>query len=213
MNRKSLLLIFIGSICFWIPALAEKLGDAGIQLTGVNIEEDWPADSLLDLGTMNCSGGELTWIDPVTPICAASGQLHFRNLTGYACDDSDDPRFSGIGMFEANGNLDANYTGPVWGTWMIVPSLDCDLLDLIDPPVYWKGTWQGQRSLFCGGGPCMFIGDLKLVGKGHGGDIHGIHFKGNELITTFTPMPVPWELIPGFPVDGPEAVITAIIKE
>ena len=96
---------------------------------------------------------------------------------------------------------------------MVVPSADCDADDLIDPEVYWKGTWKGRRSMFCDGGQCAWIGNLKLVGKGHGGDIEGIHFKGTEVITTFTPLPVPWELIPGFTVGGPEGVITGTIKE
>ena len=117
-------------------------------------------------------------------------------------------------MATANGNLDVDYTGPVWGTWMIVPSTGCDPDDLIvDPPVYWKGKWQGERSRYCVGVSCTWIGDLNLVGKGYGGNIDGIHLEGTEKITTFTPLPVPWELIPGFPLDGPEGVITATINE
>ena len=213
MNWKTILSIFIASLCFVLPASADKPGHTGVHRTEVNITEDWPADSLLDTGTMNCPGGELEWIDPVTPFCPASGRVHFRNLTGYACYESSDPRFTGVGLYMANGNLDADYTGPVWGTWMVVPFAACDPAFLIDPPVYWKGTWRGKRSLVCDSGPCMYIGNLKLVGKGYGGDIQGIHYKGNEVITTFTPLPIPWELIPGFPADGPEGVITAVIKE
>ena len=89
-------------------------------------------------------------------------------------------------MFVVNGNLDADYTGPVWGTYLIVPSPDCNPDDLLDPAVYWKGTWRGQRSVTCDVASCMWIGNLKLVSKGYGGDIDGIHFKGTETITTFT---------------------------
>ena len=152
-------------------------------------------------------------LDPVTPVCAATGRVHFRKMAWWACFASDDPRLSGIGIATANGNFDANYTGPVGGTWMIVPSADCNPTDLIDPPAYWKGTWQGQRSQYCEGNFCHWIGDLDLVGKGYGGSIDGIHFKGNELITTYTPLPVPWEFIPGFPATGPEGFITATIRE
>ena len=152
-------------------------------------------------------------LDPVTPVCAATGRVHFRDIAWWTCYASDDPRLTGVGMATASGNFDADYTGPVWGTWMIVPSSGCDPIDLIDPSVYWEGTWQGQRSQYCAGGACYWIGDLNLVGKGYGGTIDGIHFKGNELITTYTPLPVPWEFIPGFPVTGPEGIITATIKE
>ena len=34
-----------------------------------------------------------------------------------------------------------------------------------------------------------------------------------EVITTFTLLPVSWELIPGFPVGGPEGTVTGVIME
>ena len=104
---------------------------------------------------------------------------------------------------------------------MIVPNLGCNPLVPVDPalfddpPVYWKGTWHGQRSRYCEDMQCLWIGDLYLVGKGYGGDIDGIHLKGNETLTTYTPFPVAWELLPpdlGLP-GGPEGIITAKIKE
>ena len=52
-----------------------------------------------------------------------------------------------------------------------------------------------------------------MVDKGRGGNLEGLHFKGKEVITTFTPLPIPWELIPGFPFTGPEGVITGTIKK
>ena len=162
---------------------------------------------------MTCPGGDIVMLNPVTPICATTGRVHLRDMALWACYASADPRLSGVGKATVNGNLNADYTGPVWGTWMIVPSPGCDPIDLIDPPVYWKGTWQGQRLQYCADGSCVWIGDLNLVGKGIGGDIDGIHFKGTEVITTFTPLPVPWEFIPGLPETGPEGIITGTIKE
>ena len=198
-----------------IPCLlsAEKPTDTGVNLTEVIIFDDWPAAPPLSEGTMKCPGGEIVMQNPVTPVCAATGRVHLRDMALWACYDSTDPRLSGVGMATVNANLEADYTGPVWGTWMIVPSLGCDPIDLIDPPAYWKGSWQGQRTWYCADGQCAWIGDLKLVGKGYGGDIDGIHFTGDELITTYTPLPVPWEFIPGFPATGPEGIITATIKE
>jgi hypothetical protein len=166
---------------------------------------------------MTCPGGELEMVDPVTPFCAASGQVHLRDLTFWTCFTSADPRMNGVGMFTINGNFDSAYTGPVWGKWTTVPSQRCDPTDLIDPSVYWEGTWQGQRSQYfdsVSGFP-FWIGDLNVVGKGHGGNIDGLHLKGTELATTFTPLPVPWEFLPpslGLPV-GPEGILTGTIKE
>ncbi len=211
-------------IRLWFPVLvvivlvAPLALQAGVNRTRVVIADDWPVDSMLDMGTLACPGGELVWADPVTPICPGSGRLHLRRVTGYGCytamsGDSVEPRLSGVGMFVVNGNLDDTYSGPVWGTWMVVPSAGCDPNDLVDPEVYWKGTWQGRRSRFCDNGQCVWIGNLKLVGKGRGEGIQGIHFKGSEIITTYTPLPIPWELIPGFPVTGPEGVITGVIKK
>ena len=208
----------------WAPAivtiallLCQPLA-AGVQRLEVTVADDWPADAFLDMGKLWCSGAELSWTDPVTPVCPGSGQLHLRRVVGYGCYTATsggviEPRLSGVGMFVVNGNLDMTYSGPVWGTWMVVPSAGCDPADLMEPAVYWKGTWQGQRSVFCDSGACTWIGNLKLVGKGRGGDIEGIHLKGTEVITTFTPLPIPWELIPGFPFTGPEGVINAILKE
>lgn len=198
-------------------ALAPLALDAGVQRTEVTILDDWPADSLIDMGTISCPGGEIEWVNPVTPVCPGSGRIHLRQIVGYGCysaltGGSLGTQLSGVGLFVINGNLDADYSGRVWGTWMIVPSDDCDPADLIDPPSYWEGTWRGRRSAFCAG-DCLWIGNLKLVGKGRGGDIDGHHFKGTEVITTFTPLPVPWELIPGFPLTGPEGVVAATIKD
>jgi hypothetical protein len=213
MDVKTLLVITIGLLCLSCPALADKPADAGVQRTDVVILDDWPGAPPISAGTIECPGGELEMLNEVTPICAATGRVHLRNITLWSCMTSDDPRVSGVGMFTVNGNLDSAYTGPVWGKWTVVPSQSCDPMDLIDPPVFWQGNWQGQRSQYCDSGPCYWIGDLKVVGKGHGGDIDGLHFKGNEVITTYTPLPIPWEFIPGFPLTGPEGILTATIKE
>lgn len=216
-------------VCRWVLliAIATVLTsyplDAGVLRTEVTITDDWPADSFLDMGTISCPGGEIVWLDPATPVCPGSGRIHLRRVMGYGCYDATseglpEPRLSGVGYFLVNGNLRADYSGRVWGRWVVVPSDGCDKNDLVDPLVYWKGTWQGRRSMSCDGGLCTWVGDLKLVGKGHGGAIEGIHFKGTETIITFTPMPIPWELIgicgpnPLVPC-GPEGEITATIKE
>jgi len=217
MRWKILLIVTISVLCV-SPAILAKDHFRPVR-TGVMIFEDWPADAILDMGSIHCPGGEIQWLDPVTPVCDGSGRIHLRKVAGYGCYYAETaagafvPQLSGVGKYVVNGNLDSNYTGPVWGTYMIVPSFDCNPADLENPDVYWKGTWRGRRSVTCGIDSCTWVGHLKLVGKGHGGAIDGMHFKGTEMITTFTPLPVPWELIPGFPVTGPEGIGMGVIKE
>ena len=55
---------------------------AGVQRTEVVIADDWPADSLIDPGTITCPGGELGWLDPVTPVCPGSGRFTFGIFWG-----------------------------------------------------------------------------------------------------------------------------------
>ena len=126
MNWNVLIIIAIAAFCFSPPAFCK--GDPGVQRTDVIIFEDWPADSMLDMGTISCPGGEIQWIDQVTPVCPGSGRIHLRKMAGFGCYDAEtsaglpEPRLSGVGLFVVNGNLEANYTGHVWGTFLIVPS-------------------------------------------------------------------------------------------
>lgn len=222
MHMKILLLIIIGVFYAWTPVLADKPADRGAQFTNVIIYDDFVGAPPLSEGTIKCPGGELVWLNPVTPFCAATGRIHIRKGTIASCVESpDDSRLTGIAAITVNANLDADYAGPVWGTWMIVPYIGCDPMVPVDPElfsdsrVYWKGIWHGWRSKYCLDNECWWIGDLDLVGKGYGGEIDGIHFKGNEMLTTFTPFPVAWEFLPpalGLP-GGPEGIITATIKE
>lgn len=217
MNWKFFLIIMLSIGIF--PCETLTAGDHGNLRTEVMMIDDWPADALIGMGGMKCPSGELEWINEVTPVCPSSGRIHMRKMTNYTCyvaftaSGAPEPRLTGVGIFDVNGNLDSDYTGPVWGDFLIVPSTECNLDVLIDSEVYWKGTWQGRRAVTCDEVACAWIADLKIVGKGHGGDIDDKHFKGGEIITTYTPLPVSWELIPGFPVGGPEGIVTGVIME
>jgi len=213
MSVKTLFFVIIGSLCIWLPAFSEAPADAGVERTKVIVLDDWPGAEPLSTGTIKCPGGELVMLNEATPYCAATGLVHLRDMALWSCFTSVDPRLTGVTMFTLNGNLDAAYTGPVWGKWTTVPSQRCDPTDLIEPTVFWKGTWQGQRTYHCDGEMCFWIGDLDVVGKGYGGIIDGFHIKGNELATTYTPLPIPWEFIPEFPVTGPEGIATLTLKE
>ena len=58
---------------------------------------------------------------------------------------------------------------------------------------FWHGFWNGQRQF--DDGQNAWVGALKIVGKGVGGDIDGMRFKGREWITTYTPFPLPYEYV------------------
>jgi hypothetical protein len=127
---------------------------------------------------------------------------------------------TGVGVYTSNGNFDVNASGSVWGTWMIIPTEDCDK----DGPYpeefvttalsFWQGTWNGQRQIYSLNGFNFWISDLKFVAKG-AGDLDGMHFDGSMQITTYTPTPIPNEFLP--PIlglfDEPEGEFTGTIKE
>ena len=121
------------------------------------------------------------------------------------------PVLSGTGWYTINGNFDLDYTGPVFGEYRVETSTGCGLGDLEDPESWWEGKWNGVRTVSCGGVNCTWFETFKVVGKGHGGDIHGLQMRAQEIHTTFTPLPIPWDLIPGFPVTGPEGVAHGVV--
>ena len=55
-----------------------------------------------------------------------------------------DPRLEGNVWIQFNDNLDADYTGPGWGTRKVVPGESCDPLSLINPMSI--GRVHGQVS-------------------------------------------------------------------
>ena len=160
-------------------------------------------------GILYCSEGELNMNNPVMPSCPPGTTLELREVTAPAQMFGDDPRLVGMLSFSVNGSLDAlTFSGPVWGTWTLeVESCDGS----------WEGTFYGERSYVpdqpgpLGAG--MWIGALKLRGTGSGGCVDKLRMSGTELITTLTPMPFAYEMIPGFCDFGclPEGVTTGRI--
>jgi hypothetical protein len=224
MNMKVAFLLIIGSLLLSLPVLADRPADAGVKRTQIEGYDNWAwKDNPISPGTTTCPGGELVFDPFGMPYCAdsATGRLHIRDVVLWACVTSpDDPRMTGVGLFTVNGNLDADSSGPVWGKWTIVPLEGCDKdgfypeEQVTSSTRFWHGSWQGKRLFYSDMGIPVWIGDLELVGKGNGGDIDGLHFKGTELITTYTSFPLPYEVlgIPGL-YDMPEGFITGTIKE
>ena len=200
---------------------------AGGHRTAIVAMDDWRPDSGISMGRVFCPGGELL-VDPFTglPVCTPGSRTHIRDAVYYSCiqgstdDGTPAPRFTGVMSGTMSVNWDAGYSGAVWGSWLLVPTDSCDRSVLEEPEVYWAGSWQGQRTAVCDGeGPCVWIGDLNFVGRGRGGDLEGLRFRGNELILTYTPFPLAYELLaafglcqPGSCPTGAEGVFTGTIR-
>ena len=161
-----------------------------------------------DLGQILCPGEEFTG-NPFQP-CPPGTNIHVRDSIGMSQASSDDPRVTGILTYYFNGNFDTYFTGPVWGTWT---------LEVAACNGVWEGIWNGQRTLLPGQpGPVgmgTWIGTLQLTGHGHGECVDGLQFSATEIITTFTPFPVAYEMV--LPCGDitclPEGVMTGVILE
>ena len=224
MRMKVVFLMGIGSLLLSSPVIADGPADAGAERTQVEGFDNWAwRDNPVSPGTLTCPGGELVFDPFGMPYCANSptGRLNIRDSVLWACVTSPaEPRMTGVGIFSVNANLAADSSGPVWGKWKIVPMENCDKDGLFPADLvmaatrYWRGSWQGKRLFYGDMIVPFWVGDLKLIGKGKGGNLEGLRFKGTELITTYTPFPLPYEAL-GIPelFDAPEGIISGTIKE
>ena len=211
-------LLFVGAVI--VPAsFAAEDSVSGVTRTPIEGVDNWgynggPPSTV----TITCPGGEL--MVPFDCSDSNTGRLHLRDGAGWSCATSNDPRMTGVGLYTSNGNFDADSNGPVWGEWKIVPTEDCDKDGfypeelVMNATNFWHGTWNGQRQF--DPDKNAWVGDLNVDGKGFGGDLDGLHFKGTMWITTYTPFPMPYEYL--FPYgspqfDMPEAEFIGTIKE
>ena len=193
------------SLALLAAALLFATAGVGQQRTEIVALDDWPLDAAISMGTLNCPGGEVV-TDPSTGIsmCSPGSRTHLRDAAYYSCvqgftiDGAPEPRFTGVMYGEMSVNWDAAYAGAVWGTWLLVPAESCDLAALDDPESYWVGSWQGQRTAVCVAGPCLWVGNLRFVGRGRGDGLEGLRFRGTEMVLTYTPLPLSYELLPIF---------------
>jgi hypothetical protein len=83
-----------------------------------------------------------------------------------------------------NGNLDANFAGPVWGTFTI---------ELDDDRGTWEGTWQGLRVFVVPENEeedPYWTATLNVHGKGFGGIVDGMKMMATDEIFGPTPVPI-----------------------
>lgn len=188
----------------------------------LTVYDEWPAfgeapnlaPNIIVPGEFYCTGGG----EPVGLFeCTGGHGIHIRGTQMVSCSisDSADWRLDGTVWYDIAANWDESYTGPVSGNWRIVPGDECDPSDLLDPQTYWEGTYTAKRELVLETGmPVKWITTLNLVGYGIG-DLAGQKIKATEVITTFTAVPLPWELLPEALTNvigtGPEGVVDVTI--
>ena len=224
MQIKATILLGIGLILVSLPVLGGPPAHAGVTRTQIEGEDNWGWNGgPIAPPTITCPGGELTGAPPDPCSDSMTGRLHVRDGAGWGCVTTDDSRMTGVGRYTSNFNFDAESNGPVWGELKIVPFVGCNkdavYADEYEALVenatsYWHGTWNGQREF--DSNKNAWVGELKVVAKGFGEGLDGLHFKGTMWITTFTPFPLAYEYI--FPPESdmfgmPEAEFIGTIKD
>ncbi len=143
----------------------------------LDLVPDFPAllyGEASDLPMITCPGDELTG-NPVQP-CPIGSRTHMRNGVVRSEVFSDDPRMTGEMMVVFNANVDANFEGPAWGTFIFFVK---------DSDGIWEGTWQGLRVAEDG----HWTAELNVRGKGIGGDIDGMKLMAVDKLFLVTPLP------------------------
>lgn len=185
-------------------------------------EDEWPIflngsgdvqPNIIKPGEFYCTGGG----EPAGLFeCEGGNGIHIRGTEMMSCLHASQPvdwRLNGTVWFDISANWDSYYTGPVSGNWKIVPGDNCQMNDLIEPTTYWEGTYSGKRKLVPDSYPPVWISQLKLKGYGMG-DLAGQRIKATEVITTFSPVPLPWEMIDYlYPETGPEGLVDVTIMK
>lgn len=143
----------------WYLTLAKNLQDNGIAVL------------LPDKRESEQSQGDSRWLAR-TPV---GSRTHIRSGLLISRINSNDARLAGWMTVEGNANLDANFEGPVWGTFSIA----------VDSGGTWEGTWQDSREAEDSG----WTATLNVHGRGYGGAVDGMKLMAVEQI--FTPMPLP----------------------
>ena len=126
-------------------------------------------------GTAKCPGYVPTG-DPVQP-CPAGSRTHLRGTVIISQLISMDARMTGLMTIELNANWDADFSGPLWGTFSMA----------VDSGGTWEGTWQGLRERIA---EDQWAGTLHVIGKGYGGIVDGMKLMAEDQIVSFTAAPI-----------------------
>ena len=133
-----------------------------------------PVGAILSPGTLTCPGHDPTG-NPMQP-CPEGSNIHIRGNKRIARLDSSDPRVNGWNTVESNLNWDAEFTGPVWGTFSLQ----------LDAGGAWDGSFRGSRRREGG----QWITLINGVGHGTGGAVEGMQIRLVDRVVTFAPQPL-----------------------
>jgi len=163
--------LFLGAVIAPASFAADKFDAVSMEtFDPFNILGGGTIGYFVSLPTVTCPGHEPTG-NPEQP-CPAGSRTHIRNAVWVSRVDSPDPNVSGWMTVEMNSNGDANYSGPVWGTFSIA----------LDSGGTWEGTWQGLR-LAEGE---YWTATLNVQGKGFGGEVDGMKMMATDEIVSYT---------------------------
>jgi hypothetical protein len=125
--------------------------------------------------TVKCPGYEPTG-NPLQP-CPDGSRTHLRNFQWKSRFISSAPGLSdGWFTIVANSNLDADFTGPQWGTFALA----------LDTGGVIEGTFEGLRAKEGN----QWVAPLHVSGRITGGPLDGAKMAGSDRIVSFTPIPI-----------------------
>lgn len=170
-------------------------GGKGSQFIEVTGFDDWLASP--PSGTIHCQKGTFTG-NPLAPCTEVDSRLKIRAASAQSEMFSSDERLAGLMSYVFSANFDASFSGPAWGTWS---------LEVESCVGAWEGNWNGTRTFVPGYNPLdaslpppglggVWISDLRITGHGNG-CVEGLQLKASETVTTLTPLPIAYEMIPG----------------
>ena len=171
-------LLFTGTLFASVSLAADKYYVTATEVFDPFGYEGDPVGFFVSPGTVKCPGHEPV-LDPEQPPCPMGSRTHMRSAVIVTRVLSDDPRVQGFMMVELNANWDANFEGPIWGTFSL----------MLDEGGIWVGTWQGLRE-FDGG---QYAAELHVSGNGFGGLVDSMKMSATDLITGIYPMPIAYE--------------------
>ncbi len=173
------LVVFAAATALLLPTLAAAQV-ATIQLTATDVFDPYglfsstPVGAFLSSGTVTCPGTQATG-NPMQP-CPPGSRMNFRDVSWKSRVMSPSALLTGWFYSEGNNNLDADATGPVWGTFRIE----------LDAGGVWEGGWTADRSKT----ESVWIVRARGIGRGKGGSVDGMHLQFTEVAPTPAFMPI-----------------------
>ena len=145
---------------------------SGCETPSENTSEQ-PVNALNKVTEISFSGHHYPTGPPTDPgeVKTAGQNLIIKNMKVDSRYDSENELVSGFLYLTINAKYDlATGEGPVHGKWYIIPDAY--------PDAVWKGIFSGYRYKT---GDSEWTEKVRIVGRGFGGEIEGMHVKVDEV--------------------------------